>query len=163
MLRAISHLPPGHSGPLPFDVVVLNHDERRLRRKLLRLVHGDEVLVDLPNTVTLESKSALLLEDGRTVGVEAGEEALYEVRGRDRVHLMQLCWHLGNRHLPTQIESEWEGLGDRILILRDHVIRDMLLGLGASVTEVSEPFHPVHGAYHGHAHGHGDHALLNRK
>ena len=119
------------------------------------------MLVDFPTPVTLESGGALTLEDGRLVEVVAGEEKLYQVRGRDSMHLMQICWHLGNRHLRVQIENEWEGLGERVLILRDHVIRDMLIGLGATVTEVSEPFHPLEGAYHGHGdHGH---ALLNRR
>ena len=73
---------------------------------------------------------------------------------------MQLCWHIGNRHAKAQIEREWEASA-RILILRDHVLRDMLIGLGATVTEVSEPFSPMDGAY-AHAHGGEDHALLYR-
>ena len=93
----------------------------------------------------------LVLEDGRHVEVIAAEEALLEVRARDGEALMALAWHIGNRHLPAQIE--WE----RILIEHDHVIKDMLLGLGASVKEVSEPFQPVRGAYHGHSHGHHHH------
>jgi urease accessory protein len=133
-----------------------------VRRRRLELVHGDFVLVDFPHTTTLEAKGALLLEDGRQVGIEAAEEALYEVRGRDSVHLMQLCWHLGNRHLPAQIVAEWEGIGPRVVIRRDHVIRDMLERLGARVTEISEPFSPVEGAYHGHGHGEAPHALINR-
>lgn len=140
---------------MPFDLAILLHDERRVRRRLFTLVHGDSVLVDFPEPVTLEDRSALRLEDGRFVEIIAGEEHLYEVTGRDGIHLKRLCWHLGNRHLKAQIED------DRILILRDHVIRDMLLGLGARVTEISEPFHPEEGAY---SHGHGEpvHALLNR-
>ena len=80
------------------------------------------------------------------------------LRGRDAKHLMQLAWHIGNRHAKAQIDTEWAGIGDRILILRDHVLRDMLIGLGAKVTEISEPFSPLEGAY---SHDHG-HALLNR-
>lgn len=160
-LRAISYRPPGHGGST-FDICVLLHDERRVRRKLLRLVHGDEVLIDFPAPITLENGGALELEDGRLAEIIAAEEHLYEVRGRDAKHLMQLCWHIGNRHAKAQIDNEWEGIGDRILILRDHVLRDMLVGLGATVTEVSEPFHPLEGAYH-HAHGSEEHALLYRK
>lgn len=159
-LRARAYLPPGHGGTA-FDLAVLLHDERRVRRKLLRLIHGDEVVVDFPAPVTLEHGGALELEDGRLVEIIAGEETLHEVRGRDATHLMQLCWHLGNRHLKAQIEEEG-GQVRRILILRDHVIRDMLIGLGATVTEVSEPFHPIEGAYH-HSHGAEDHALVYRK
>jgi urease accessory protein len=71
-----------------------------------------------------------------------------EVRGRDGLHLMQLCWHVGNRHLEAQIEK------DRILLRQDHVISAMLEGLGASVRQVKETFTPEHGAYHGHGHSH---------
>jgi urease accessory protein len=160
-LRAVSYLPPGHGRPT-FDLAVLMHDERRVRRRAIELVHGDTVLVDFPAPVTLESGSGLLLSDGRIADIVAGEELLYEVRGRDPKHLMQLCWHIGNRHAKAQIENEWEGLGDRILILRDHVLRDMLIGLGAIVTEISEPFHPQEGAYT-HAHGNEPHALIYKR
>lgn len=153
-LRAVSHLPAGHGKGIPFDLVTLAHDERRVRRKLLTLVHGDEVLVDFPAPVTLGDRAALVLDDGRLVEVIAAEEQLYEITATDAGHLARLAWHLGNRHLPAQIE---EG---RILIRRDHVIGDMLLGLGATVADVSEPFFPEHGAYHGH--GDHTHALLNR-
>lgn len=156
ILRAVAYVPQGTA--TGFDVAVLYHDERRVRRRVIPLAHGDEVLVDFPHPVTLEDRALLRLEDGRHVEIVAGEEKLYEVRGRDATHLMQLAWHIGNRHAKAQIVNEWGGLGDRILILRDHVLRDMLRGLGATVTEVSEPFSPMEGAY---SHDHG-HALLNR-
>lgn len=153
--RAVAYVPPGTSSATPFDLAVLRHDERRVRRRSLTLVHGDSVLVDFPEPLTLFDRSALALEDGRLVEIIAAEEPLLEVRGRDRIHLMRLCWHLGNRHLKTQIEAE------RLLILRDHVIRDMLIGLGATVADVSEPFQPEDGAY-AHSHGEPAHALLAR-
>ncbi len=153
MLRAIEYLPAGH-GKIPFDRVLLEHDERRLRRKLLRLVHGDEVVVDFPQTITLDAMSALRLEDGRYVEVIAAEELLYEIRGRDNAHLVQLAWHIGNRHTSAQLEAE------RVLIKRDHVLRTMLEGLGATITAITEPFFAEHGAYHSHAEP--GHALLNR-
>src|SRR5687768_12564385 len=134
-LRAIAYHAPGATGgKVPFDICLLFHDERRVRRKLLKLQHDDEVLVDFPQPMTLEGGGRLELKDGRLVEIVAGEEKLYEVRGRDARHLMQLAWHLGNRHAKAQIVDEFEGIGDRILILRDHVLRDMLIGLGASVT-----------------------------
>jgi urease accessory protein len=159
MLRATTHLPAGHGRGAPFDLVVLAHDERRLRRKLLTLAKGDEVLVDFPETITLDHHGALLLEDGRLVEVVAAEEKLHEVRARDSEHLMRLAWHIGNRHTPAQLERS------RILIARDHVLKTMLQGLGATVSDVTEPFSPEHGAYHSHSHGHADagHALLYRK
>lgn len=157
LFRAVAYVPRGTPGQV-WDLAVLSHDERRVRRRVIPLVHGDEVAIDFPQTITMRQHDCLKLEDGRLVEIMAGEEYLYEVRGRDAKHLMQLCWHIGNRHAKAQIENEWEGIGDRILILRDHVLRDMLLGLGATVTEISEPFEPMDGAY---AHDHG-HALLNK-
>lgn len=158
MFRAVACVPRGTPGQL-LDIAVLSHDERRVRRRVIPLVHGDEVAIDFPHTITMKQHDLLQLEDGRLVEIMAAEEHLYEVRARDHKHLMQLAWHIGNRHAKAQIETEWEGIGDRILILRDHVLRDMLVGLGATVTEISEPFSPLDGAY---AHDHGTHALLAR-
>jgi urease accessory protein len=154
MLRVVSLLPPDHGRGLPYDTVTLDHDERRLRRKLLRLSRGDEVMIDLPQTVTLEHNSALELEDGRIVGILAAGELLYEVRGRDTAHLVRLAWHIGNRHTSAQLEE------NRILIKRDHVLKTMLEGLGATIANVTEPFFAEHGAYH--SHGDHNHALLTR-
>jgi urease accessory protein len=157
MLRATARLSADHGRGIPFDLIILAADERRVRRKLLTLMHGDEVLVDFPEAITLENRDVLVLEDGRLVEIVAADEDVYEITGRDSVHLAKLAWHLGNRHLPAQIEKH------RILIARDHVIKDMLIGLGANVSELSAPFSPEHGAYHGHSHGDNAHALLNRK
>ena len=93
-LHAVKYLSPADAG-LIWDILVVTSEDRRVRRRRLELVHGDFVLVDFPQTLTLESKGALLLEDGRQVGIEAAEELLYEVRGRDPIHLMQLCWQPG--------------------------------------------------------------------
>jgi len=150
-MRAIDHDHKGHHRGIPFDSVVLAHDERVLRRKLLTTAGGNEILVDLPSSTPFETGDVLVLEDGRTVEVIAGAEPLYAITAKDSQHLAQLIWHIGNRHLPCQIEMET----GRILIGRDHVIKDMLEGLGASVVDVVEPFSPVRGAYGGHSHDHG--------
>jgi urease accessory protein len=74
--------------PTPFDLAVLAHDERHLRRKVLELVHGEKVLVDLPEPVMLHRHGDLLvLDDGRHAEIVAAEEELYEIRARDRLHL----------------------------------------------------------------------------
>lgn len=148
MIRATRYLKHGEAAAEPAGTLVLAHDERHLRRKLLTLGEGDEVLVDLPEPVMLGDGDMLVLEDGRAVRIAAAEEELYWIAGRDALHLAELAWHLGNRHLAAQIET------DRILIRRDHVIRVMLEGLGAVVRETIEPFQPVRGAYHGHGHEH---------
>jgi urease accessory protein len=148
MPRAISHLHAGQFDAKPSDTIMLAHDERHLRRKLLKSTNGTEILVDFPHAVALDHGDVLMLDDDRLVQVVAADEPLYEVTARDPLHLAKLCWHLGNRHLPAEIRE------DRILIARDHVIRDMLLGLGATVREIMAPFSPERGAYHGHGHQH---------
>ncbi|TIN29114.1 MAG: urease accessory protein UreE [Mesorhizobium sp.] len=156
--RAISVLTAGNAGTtLPSGRAVLAHDERHLRRRAIELADGSKVLVDLPEPVALNDGDRLVLENGGHIEITAAPEEVYDIRGRDTVHLAELAWHIGNRHLAASIEA------GRILILRDHVIKAMLEGLGATVTDVSEPFKPVRGAYsghggqshdHGHAHAH---------
>jgi urease accessory protein len=148
MLTSRTRVRAGTWSTPAWDVVVLAHDERHLRRKLLRLEHGDEVLVDFEYAIALDHGDALVLDNGRLVEVIAGEESLLEVLPQNPVHLAELCWHIGNRHLAAQIEAA------RVLVLNDHVIKAMLEGLGAHVHIVSEPFHPARGAYSGHTHGH---------
>jgi urease accessory protein len=150
MQRATSFKPAGSITDAPEGNVVLPHDGRHLRRKLLHLDNGDMVMLDLKEPVLFHHGDRLVLDDGTTIEILAAEERLYAIRARDTLHLIELAWHLGNRHLAAQIET------DRILIQRDHVIREMLIGLGATVDEVVEPFQPVRGAYHAHGgHGHG--------
>ena len=150
MRRATSYRPAGNLAEAAEGVVVLAHDARHLRRKLLHLDDGEMVMLDLKEAVLFADGDRLVLDDGSTIEIRAAEERLFEVRARDGLHLIELGWHLGNRHLSAQIET------DRILIQRDHVIREMLTGLGAEVSEVVEPFQPVRGAYHAHGgHGHG--------
>jgi urease accessory protein len=149
--RAVSVVPAGNASGAVAGKAVLPHDERHLRRRAIELTDGGKVLVDLPEPVTLADGDRLVLEDGRQIEISAVPEELYDIRARDAVHLAELAWHIGNRHLAAAIDA------NRILILRDHVIKAMLEGLGATVTDVVEPFTPVRGAYSGHAHDHGHH------
>jgi urease accessory protein len=127
------------------DHVTLNYDDRFLRRKVLTSTKGLRFLVDLEHTTSLGAGDALALEDGRLVQVCLADEALLEITG----DLTRLAWHIGNRHMPCQIED------NRLLIQRDHVIRDMLQQLGATLRDVIEPFAPEGGAYgHGRTHSH---------
>ncbi len=150
MLRATSFIRAGEAGGKSVDdTAVLAHDERHLRRKAIPLASGDKVLVDLAEPVALHDGDLLVLEDGRHVAIRAAEEDLLEIVPRDATHLAELCWHIGNRHLPAEIGAA------KILIQRDHVIRAMLQGLGAELRDVRAPFQPLRGAYSGHSHGHG--------
>jgi urease accessory protein len=147
--RAVSVAPADSAAGDVAGKAVLAHNERHLRRRAVELADGSKVLVDLPEPVTLADGDRLVLEDGRQIEVGAAPEELYDIRACDSVHLAELAWHIGNRHLAAAIEA------GRILILRDHVIKAMLEGLGATVIDVVEPFTPVRGAYSGH--GHDDH------
>lgn len=129
----------------PFAEISLEAQDRHVRRKVIALSNGEEVLVDFEKAIKLEDGDCLVLEDGRLVQIAATLEDLLEIRASDSNHLSRLAWHIGNRHLEAQIETT------RILIRPDHVIAKMLQGQGATLSKVREKFSPEHGAYsHGH-------------
>jgi urease accessory protein len=130
-------------------VLTLDFEERHRRRIRLTTDEGYDVLLDLPQTVAMADGDGLQLEDGRWLKVRSAEESLVEVRHADARQFTRLGWHLGNRHLPTEIRNE------ALRIRPDHVIEAMLAGLGAQLTRVSAPFQPEGGAYGGQ--GHHDH------
>ena len=130
----------------PADTVVLGFDDRHRRRMAMTGTRGLEFLLDLENAIALRGGDALVLEDGRLIEVVAAPEPLLEIRCNDPLHLVRVAWHLGNRHLPTQIMAKG------LRIRRDHVIEAMVKGLGARIIEIEAPFDPEGGAYAGHAH-----------
>jgi urease accessory protein len=154
MIRATEVKPQHRWAEAPADTVVLDFDDRHRRRMAMTGTRGLEFLLDLENAVALRGGDALVLEDGRLVEVVAAPEPLVEIRGADPHHLIRVGWHLGNRHLPTQIMAKG------LRIRRDHVIEAMVRGLGARVVEIEAPFDPEGGAYAGtgHGHAHEDHA-----
>src|SRR5919199_2508898 len=133
------------------DSVTLDFDDRHRRRLVMTGARGLRFLLDLPEAAVLRDGDGLVLEDGRIVRVEAAPERLAEIRCASAAELARVAWHLGNRHLPTQI------LGDRLRIREDHVILDMVRRLGAEIQHLDAPFDPEGGAYHGHSHGHDGH------
>lgn len=153
MIRATQVRPQVRWTEAAADTVVLGFDDRHRRRMAMTGTRGLEFLLDLKDAVALRGGDALVLEDGRLVEVVAAPEPLVEIRGTDPHHLVRVAWHLGNRHLPTQI------VGKGLRIRRDHVIEDMVRGLGARVVAIEAPFDPEGGAYAGGghaAHGHHD-------
>lgn len=141
MIRATRVRAHGRWQDMPADSVVLDFDDRHRRRMAMTGTRGLEFLLDLEAAIMLRGGDALELEDGRLVEVVAAPESLIEIRGNDPQHLVRIGWHLGNRHLPTQITA-W-GLRVR----RDHVIEALVKGLGARVIEIEAPFDPEGGAY----------------
>lgn len=129
------------------DHITLTYDERHRRRLRFTASNGTEFLLDLARAAVLRAGDGLALEDGRIVRVEAAPEPLLAVTADNPQHLLRLAWHIGNRHLPAQLQA------GRLLIRADSVIEDMLRGLGATIRHVCEPFTPEPGAYdhQGHA------------
>ncbi|MCC6777397.1 MAG: urease accessory protein UreE [Hyphomicrobiales bacterium] len=138
------------------DRVMLDAAERHRRRIVLTGESGTELLLDLPQATLLHDGDGLVLDDGSLVLVQAKPEALLEIAAESAHDLARLAWHIGNRHTDVQV------VGDRLRIRRDHVLEEMLRGLGARITAIEAPFEPEPGAYergqshhhHGHHHDH---------
>ena len=158
--RAIHHHPRGH---WPQDTasgsVTLDFDARHRRRVRLDLDDGGEILLDLERAVPMAGGDGLELEDGAWIAVRAAPEPLLEISASDPLLFARLAWHLGNRHVPTEI-------GAAVIRIRpDHVLEEMLIRLGALVRPVQvafqpeggaydEPGHPTHDHHHEHPHDH---------
>ena len=141
MLRASTVVAAGHWSGEPADSVVLDYDERHRRRVAMKGVRGLEFLLDLEEAVLLRGGDGLEIEDGRVVEVVAAPEPLAEIRASDPAALVRIAWHLGNRHLATELTRK------AIRIRRDAVIEEMARGLGAAVIVIEAPFNPEGGAY----------------
>ena len=149
-MRSQQVVPPGSwDESEEIGAVALDFDMRHRRRIVLPLEQGD-LLIDLPQATRLRDGDGLLLDGGGVIRIAAAPESLMEITAPDASALIRLAWHLGNRHLPTQL------LPDRLRIRTDHVIADMVHGLGGHVRAVEEPFDPEQGAYAG-GHAHHDH------
>ncbi|MFT3964659.1 MAG: urease accessory protein UreE [Sphingobium sp.] len=134
------------------DSVRLDHDQRSRRRMVFRTEGGASILLDRARPAGLRDGDVLRLEDGTRVAVEATAEALLEIRAATTAELVRIAWHLGNRHLPTQLVPGADG--GRLRIRHDHVIADMVTGLGGAWEAILAPFDPEGGAYAGGGHGH---------
>jgi len=137
--------------------VTLEHADRQKSRGLLRLDDGSEAALILERGSALRHGDRLLADDGLVIAVEAAREALSIVSASDPLDLIRAAYHLGNRHVPVQIEAA------RLAYLHDHVLDDMVRELGFQVSLGAEHFEPESGAYGGRGeHGHG-HAHLHRQ
>jgi urease accessory protein len=165
MQRARAVRTAGHwDNTSAIDQITLDAHDRHRRRVVLTGERGTTFLLDLPQAAALHDGDGLVLDDGAIVRVVGRPEPLVEIAAADAHQLARLAWHIGNRHIDVQI------VGDRLRIRRDHVIEDMLRGLGARLATIDAPFDPELGAYehhhdglrrdhhHGrdHSHDHGD-------
>ncbi|HQX06629.1 MAG TPA: urease accessory protein UreE [Zoogloea sp.] len=125
----------------------LNFDARTKSRLRTQLAEGEEVGLFLPRGTILRGGDRLQAQDGRVVEVVSAPEDLLEARCADAFALARVAYHLGNRHVAVQVGDGW------LRIQTDHVLKTMLIGLGADVHDLSAPFEPEAGAYaHGHHH-----------
>jgi len=130
------------------DTITLNYHERFIRRKKLVSDNSFEFLVNLPETISVNKDEGFLLENDQIILIKYAKETLIEIKSDD---LIKLAWHIGNRHIPCQIEN------DRLLIQEDKVIEKLIIRLGGSIKTILEEFCPEGGAYglgrtHGHKH-----------
>ena len=130
------------------DTITLSYHQRFIRRKKLVSDNQIEFLVNLPETVSLNHNSGLLLNDGSLILIKSAKEDLLEIVCDN---LMKIIWHIGNRHIPCQIEKE------RLLIKHDKTIENLIVTLGGTIKKIKEEFNPEGGAYglgrtHGHSH-----------
>jgi urease accessory protein len=142
------------SGGAPAQLAVtLAHAERQKSRTLLRLDDGSEAALVLARGSGLRDGDRLLADDGSVIAVEAALEGLSVVTSSDPLSLIRAAYHLGNRHIPVQIEAL------RLAYLHDHVLDDMVRALGFQVRFAVERFEPESGAYGGRggSHSHNQH------
>src|SRR5262245_25844982 len=124
------------------DRVVLDAGDRHRRRIVLSAERGTDSMLDLDEAVALRAGAGIVLEHG-AIGLVAGEtDPLMDSAASTPLGLIRLAWHLGNRHTDVQV------VGDRLRIRHDHVLKDMVCGLGAAIAQVEAPFDPEGGATH---------------
>src|SRR5258707_11801688 len=123
------------------EKVTLAYLDRHRRRIRLTADSGARFLLDLPRAQHLADGDGVEPDGGGYLNVCAGPEPVIEITAADPARLLRIAWHLGNRHLPMQ------ALGDCLRIREDHVIAEMVSGLGGRITRREAPFDPEIGAY----------------
>lgn len=129
------------------DSVALDFDQRNRRRSVMRTEAGREIVLDLERPRHLRGGQAFKLEDGSEISIAAKPEPVVAICCADMQTLVRIAWHLGNRHLPTQIVKGSDGISLRIR--QDHVIEAMVEGLNGHCLRMAAPFDPEGGAYSG--------------
>ena len=132
--------------------ITLPFETRQKSRLQAVMDNGDEIGLLLPRGTVLRDGDILKTESGLTIKVCAAEESVSSAHIQDPVLFARACYHLGNRHVPLQIGDDW------LRYLHDHVLDDMLKGLGITTRHERATFEPEAGAYGGgHQHHHHDH------
>jgi urease accessory protein len=144
------------------DSVALAYDERKRSRLKVTLASGVEAGIVLKRGDHLHGGDRLSTDDGATVvDVLAAPETLIEALAETPLLFARAAYHLGNRHVPVQMVATENG--GTLRFQTDHVLAEMLKGLGCGVREIKAPFEPESGAYgrHGGHHHHDAHDDLH--
>lgn len=126
--------------------IALDFDTRQKSRFRATLANGTDIGVDLPRTGILRSESYIATDDGHILKVEAQAQHLMQVSTAYAFDLLKAAYHLGNRHVPLMLTPT------ALYFEPDHVLAEMVVGLGLTVTDVQHPFEPESGAYAQHHH-----------
>lgn len=129
---------------VPAETLTLTFELRAKCRLRTRLDSGEEVGLFLPRGTILRGGDLLAGKDGRIVAVRPAQETVIEARCDDPLLIARAAYHLGNRHVAVEVQP---GL---LRLATDHVLAQMLVGLGLDVRETQAPFEPEAGAYGGH-------------
>ncbi|UDY19515.1 Urease accessory protein UreE [Acinetobacter baumannii] len=131
-----------------FETVELTFDTRQKSRFRAALASGVDIGADLPRTGILRSGSYIATQEGDVLRVDAKPERLMKVTAQTEFDLLKAAYHLGNRHVPLMLTPT------ALYFEPDHVLAEMVVGLGLTVTETDHPFEPESGAYAQHSHDH---------
>ncbi|MDC5324081.1 urease accessory protein UreE [Acinetobacter baumannii] len=131
-----------------FETVELTFDTRQKSRFRAALASGVDIGADLPRTGILRSGSYIATQEGDVLRVDAKPERLMKVTAQTEFDLLKAAYHLGNRHVPLMLTPT------ALYFESDHVLAEMVEGLGLTVTETDHPFEPESGAYAQHSHDH---------
>jgi len=131
----------------PEGCVLLSYAQREKARQRVVLESGEQIAINIRRGQVMRGGDLLKSRQGRCVRVQAAPETVSTVHCTDALQLTRIAYHLGNRHVWLQVGAGW------LRYLHDHVLDDMVRGLGGEVTIEDAPFEPEAGAYGGHAEG----------
>lgn len=136
-------------GAVSSEKLSLDFETRCKSRLRTRLVSGEDCGLFLERGTVLRDGDRLLARDGRVVAVVAAPESLMEAVSGDPLLIAKAAYHLGNRHVAVHL------LPGRLRFVADHVLGEMIRGLGLKLATIEAPFEPESGAYGGHGGGGG--------
>ncbi len=135
--------------------LTLSYELRKKARLKTKSDTGEEVGLMLPRGITLRGGDCIKSEEGSVAKIISAHEEVSVATSDNKLVLAKACYHLGNRHMPLQIEE------DSLIYLKDHVLDEMVKNLGLEIKHEERAFEPESGAYsshteaeHKHSHSH---------